>query len=122
MVARALRVQVEGWRFINHSYAVVNRNHLRWMLQDPRLEVSHREMPLYSANWSNKPANDFSPHFEEALKLSESDKPESLDWVFRIDFPYRLEKPAKGKLLVFATNEYQIIENEVLRTPYQGCF
>lgn len=110
MVARALRVQVEGWRFINHSYAVVNRNHLRWMLQDPRLEVSHREMPLYSANWSNKPANDFSPHFEEALKLSESDKPESLDWVFRIDFPYRLEKPAKGKLLVFATNEYQIID------------
>jgi len=116
MVARALRVQVEGWRFINHSYAVVNRNHLRWMLQDPRLEVSHREMPLYSKSWVNKSEQDFPVQFEAALKLEASKHPEALDWVFRIDFPYRLEKPASGKLLVFATNEYQIID----QTKFSG--
>jgi glycosyltransferase involved in cell wall biosynthesis len=116
MVARALKVQVEGWRFINHSYAVVNRNHLRWMLQDPRLEVSHKEMPLYSKSWVNKPADEFPQHFEQALKLGPSDTPEAIDWVFRIDFPYRLEKPEHGKLLVFATNEYQIID----QTKFSG--
>jgi glycosyltransferase involved in cell wall biosynthesis len=110
MTARALRVQVEGWRFINHSYAVVNRHHLRWMLKDPRLILSHKEMPLYNKGWVNKPIDAFPAHFEEALKLEASDQGDDIDWVFRIDFPYRLEKPAKGRLLVFATNEYQIID------------
>jgi len=107
---RPIRIQVEGWRFLNHSYAVVNRNHLRWMLLDPRLVVTHKEMPLYSTAWENRPAGDFPACFADAMALQESAQPQQLDWTFRIDFPYRLEKPSHGRLLVFATNEYQIID------------
>ena len=107
---KSLRIEVEGWRFINHSYAVVNRNQLRWMLQDPRLVVTHKEMPLYSQAWQNKPVQDFPAYFADALALQQSPEPELLDWTLRLDFPSRLEKPRHGRLLIFATNEYQIID------------
>ena len=107
---KKIRIQVEGWRFINHSYAVVNRNQLRWMLRDPRLLVTHKEMPPYSASWQFKPAGDFPAHFAETFALEESKDPELLDWTVRMDFPSRLQKPSHGRLLVFSTNEYQIID------------
>ncbi len=108
---RPLRVQVEGWRFINHSYAVVNRNHLRWLMQDPRLQVSHREMPLYSANWTNNPSSKYPPEFAQALSLcSDEQVLEPSDWVFRCDFPYRLKRDTQANLLVMVHNEYQFID------------
>ena len=106
-----VRLQIEGWRFINHSYAVVNRNHLRWMMQDARFTVSHREMPLYSANWINNPPSKYPEAFAPALALESQDQHlDPSDWVFRCDFPYRLKRETPANLLVMVHNEYQFID------------
>ena len=48
------RLLVEGWRGINHSYALVNQYHLyEWArANDP--QVYHRDMPLLFAHWQPK--------------------------------------------------------------------
>jgi len=59
-----MKLHVEGWRRINHSYALVNRNHLRWLLKDPRLSITHREMPYFKAHWAANPNHSFPEAFE----------------------------------------------------------
>ena len=117
LLQRPVRVHIEGWRFINHSYAVVNRNQLRWLMQDPRLKVSHFERPLYSANWTNNPSSKYPPEFAPALALGPEGGPlEASDWLFRCDFPYRLVRDTSANLLVMVHNEYQFID----KTKYLG--
>lgn len=80
------------------------------MLREPRLRVTYKEMPPFSASWQLKPAGEFPEHFADIFALEECKDPGSLDWTLRMDFPSRLEKPSHGRLLVFATNEFQNIE------------
>ena len=45
-------LRVEGWRGINHSYAMVNQYQLLELLDYDGLTISHRDMPFYNAAWS----------------------------------------------------------------------
>ena len=110
-----MKLHVEGWRRINHSYALVNRNHLRWLLKDPRLSITHREMPYFKAHWAANPNHSFPSAFEAVLNLPDQDAPPDVDITLRIDFPHRFDKPARGKLVVFGTTEYTHISPENLR-------
>jgi lipopolysaccharide biosynthesis glycosyltransferase/glycosyltransferase involved in cell wall biosynthesis len=115
MTFEKTKVHIEGWRKINHSYALVNRNHLRWMLKDPRLSITHREMPYYKPHWVANPNSSFPEVFEEVLNLPDQDAPEDVDITLRIDFPHRFDLPPKGKLLVFGTTEYTRVSPENMR-------
>ena len=110
-----MKLHVEGWRRINHSYALVNRNHLRWLLKDPRLSITHREMPYFKAHWAANPNHSFPEAFEAVLNLPDQDAPPDVDITLRMDFPHRFDKPARGKLVVFGTTEYTHISPENLR-------
>ena len=110
-----MKLHVEGWRRINHSYALVNRNHLRWLLKDPRLSITHREMPYFKAHWAANPNHSFPAAFEAVLNLPDQDAPPDVDITLRMDFPHRFDKPARGKLVVFGTTEYTHISPENLR-------
>jgi len=107
-----LRVMVEGWRFLNHSYAVSNRHYLEHLLKDRRLRVFHREMPYYRADWRAVPAVYFPPSLQAALALADAPALEPVDWTLRFDFPHRLSPPRQGKLLVFMTSEYSRLNLE----------
>lgn len=116
-MAASIRLHIEGWRLINHSYAVVNRHQLRWLIEDPRFVVSHRDMPLYARSWVNNHPSVYGEAFAKALSLGDNTDPlgES-DWLFRCDFPYRLERDTPAHLLVMVHNEYQFID----ATKYRG--
>jgi glycosyltransferase involved in cell wall biosynthesis len=103
---KRLRVVVEGWRFLNHSYAVSNRHYLQWLLNDPRLEVYHREMPYFRPEWQAVPSYVFPSHLSPALELGTPPSGFEPDWTLRFDFPHRLSPPQHGRLLVFMTSEY----------------
>ena len=103
---KRLRVVVEGWRFLNHSYAVSNRHYLQWLLNDPRLEVYHREMPYFRPEWQAVPSYVFPSHVSPALELGTPPSGFEPDWTLRFDFPHRLSPPQHGRLLVFMTSEY----------------
>ncbi|NJK27312.1 MAG: hypothetical protein HC925_00230 [Coleofasciculaceae cyanobacterium SM2_3_26] len=46
-----MRLIVEGWRAIPHSYAVINQFQLLDMIQRPDLQVFHRDMPYITQDW-----------------------------------------------------------------------
>ena len=107
-----LRVMVEGWRFLNHSYAVANRHYLEHLLKDRRLEVFQREMPYFRPEWQAVPAAMFPPSLQAALALPQASALERVDWTVRFDFPHRLSPPREGKVLVFMTSEYSRLNLE----------
>ena len=44
---------IEGWRGVNHSFALVNQCQILEMLRLPELRLFHRDLPFAMAHWSN---------------------------------------------------------------------
>ena len=48
-----LKICVEGWRGINHSFSIVNQNQLLELLKLP-IDLKIRDIPYFNKNWSLK--------------------------------------------------------------------
>ena len=48
-----LKICVEGWRGINHSFSIVNQNQLLELLKLP-VNLKIRDIPYFDKNWSLK--------------------------------------------------------------------
>jgi hypothetical protein len=46
-----MRIIVERWRFLPHSYAIANQFQLLEMLKNPNLEIFHKDIPYLDENW-----------------------------------------------------------------------
>jgi glycosyltransferase involved in cell wall biosynthesis len=101
---------VEGWRFLPHSYAVVNQHQLLALLGRPGLALYHRDMPLL-ADW--KPlAGVFDPDDEARLRSIPA-PPRGLkpDAVLRMAFPHHFQPSTTGApTFIFGTTEFQLLE------------
>jgi len=104
---------VEGWRGINHSYAMVNQHQLlhlgRWF------RLFHRDLPFFSAQWSvQRSAAGFDEAAAQAIAQVAPPPPQSRqDICYRIGFPLRMGPAAAGRLFVFGTSEWQNINGFV---------
>ena len=47
-------VCIDGWRGVNHSFAMVNQHQLLAMLDMPDLQLYHRDMPWFMRHWSRQ--------------------------------------------------------------------
>jgi glycosyltransferase involved in cell wall biosynthesis len=97
---------VEGWRGINHSFALVNQFQLLELAQTPGLDLGHVDAPFHFAHWS-RAANGagFKPNDEAILERL---RPPSTatDWTYRIFSPLDLRPSRFAKrLAVFAVTE-----------------
>ena len=82
------RLTVEGWRGVNHSFAMVNQNQLLVWAQDPRVELFHVDAPLYQAHWaSGQLGAGFRPEEEQRLRDIPAPSSEPVDAVYRIHAP-----------------------------------
>ncbi len=105
---RPAALTVEGWRGINHSFALVNQFQLLEMVREPGLSLRHRDAPFQFAHWSKSQTGaGFHAADEAALTAIEapSDTP-SAAATYRIHAPINLA-PAPGDrpLVVFAVTE-----------------
>ena len=103
-----MSLTVQGWRGINHSYALVNQFQLLEMLKHPPLALSHIDAPFHYPHW-NRSSNGAGFHAGDEALLSALATPgdSPADWVLRIFSPLDLKPPAKGtRLAVFAVTEY----------------
>jgi glycosyltransferase involved in cell wall biosynthesis len=120
---------VEGWRFIPHSYAMVNHYHLLEILRRPDITVYHRDVPYISPTW--KPVPGLLPPEDEAKLRAIPAEPPGLkaDAMLRIGYPHQLgPDPASDRRFVWATSEFKRVEDaavggrpaaEVL--PHMAC-
>ncbi len=100
---------VEGWRFIPHSYAIVNQFQCLQFLEEPNLVLRHRDVPYFSPNW-RATRGMLEGAAEEAIGgipgLAAGETP---DAVFRIAFPYNLSPSAAARTVIFGTAEWRSV-------------
>jgi glycosyltransferase involved in cell wall biosynthesis len=103
-----MSLTVEGWRGINHSFALVNQFQLLEMVKLPGLNIGHTDAPFHFAHW-NASTNGAGFHAADEATLAALAPPRgdtACEWTFRIFSPIDLRSPEKGgRLAVFAVTE-----------------
>jgi glycosyltransferase involved in cell wall biosynthesis len=110
-----MRIIVEGWRFLPHSYAIVNQFQLLEMLKYPNLEIFHKDIPYLDENW--QPATGLLDATAEAAIINIPHPSASLtaDATLRISVPYNFAPSNTKRTCLFATTEWGILHNENFR-------
>ena len=102
------KIVVEGWRGINHSYALVNQWQLLEMTKR-NIDLRHLDVPYISPKW-NRLANSSGLSLEQMLIIDNIKKPEpgeEIDISYRIAYPYNLAPSKSARNYVFGTSESQ---------------
>jgi glycosyltransferase involved in cell wall biosynthesis len=107
--SQRLRIIVEGWRLLAHSYAVVNQFQCLELLRRAHVELRHRDMPFYAPHW-RQVSGLWDPSAERALRDIPAPGPgEFADAILRIDYPHRLNPVPGIRTCVYATSEYRCL-------------
>ena len=108
---------IEGWRGINHSYALINQYQIRELLKNSKFKIYFKDVPYFDSEWNKKDNSSGLEDFEEKIsKLTQPSNKLKIDILYRISFPYRMHGGNANKIFVFGTSEYQKIDNMI----YQG--
>jgi glycosyltransferase involved in cell wall biosynthesis len=110
------RLIVEGWRFLPHSYAIVNQWQLLALLRR-NIVLKVVDVPFYRRSWQAQ-AGLFESNAEQALRSIEVAQPdESADLTLRVFYPFTFS-PSRSRLTaVFATLEQQLIRKDQVSDP-----
>ena len=105
-----MNILIEGWRGINHSYALVNQWQIKELIKLSNL--SFKDIPYFNENWSSK-KND-SGLKDEVKNIVNGIQPPlkniKYDVTYRISAPFNFDTRFKSKVLfVFGTTEYREI-------------
>lgn len=112
------KLLVEGWRGINHSYAMVNQQQLLHLIDSDELEVFHRDLPFFNPHWNARTnANGFLPAQNERLNAIPPLQGTQPDIIYRIAYPYRNYGGDCSKIFCFGTSEMQNIDNMLYDGP-----
>jgi glycosyltransferase involved in cell wall biosynthesis len=114
MTLTKLRIIVEGWRFIYHSYCVANQFQLLEMLDRPQLQLFHRDMPYIDPAWQTQTSL-FDRPVETLLRDIKNPQPTQLaDVTLRMYCPWNFAPSTSAETWVFAATEWGIVTNTVL--------
>jgi glycosyltransferase involved in cell wall biosynthesis len=107
---------VEGWRFLPHSYAVVNQWQLLALKRRGDVEIKFVDMPYYNPKWQRH-AGLFNKLEEDLLNSIPTARPgECADVSFRITAPYNFTPSSSSQTVVFGTLEYQAVTPGMIAT------
>jgi glycosyltransferase involved in cell wall biosynthesis len=107
---------VEGWRFLPHSYAIVNQWQLLALLRR-NIAVKIIDVPFYRPSWQAH-SGLFDARDEERLRSIETAQPDDrADVTLRIFAPFTFAPSRSPLTAVFATLEQQVIQRHQLSDP-----
>jgi len=103
---------VEGWRFIAHSYAIVNQWQLLALSRRPEITVKVLDAPLFGGRWQ-KQEGLFPPQAARTLQSFESARPdEKADATLRICSPFDFSPSPSIQTAVFGTSESCVLRRD----------
>jgi glycosyltransferase involved in cell wall biosynthesis len=109
------RILIEGWREINHSYALVNQYQLIW-LSKLTSQLYHHDVPYINKAWSKEVnSSGFNPKMNSIVANipSYNGQPRPPDITYRIASPLKSCEFKSELKYVFGTSEYQNLEGTV---------
>ncbi len=106
---------IEGWRFIPHSFAVVNQFQCLQMLNRPELEIFHRDVPFHVTAW--RPTPDlFTAEAEQRLhELPAPGKDQPADALLRISTPFNLDKSEIARTWTLGNANFGVVTSANIR-------
>ena len=108
-----MNILIEGWRGINHSYALVNQWQVNELIKSSN--IFFRDIPFPNKNWNSK-KNDSGLKDEIKNTIRKIQAPSiNLDYdiTYRISAPFNFDQKFNSKaLFVFATTEYRNLTKE----------
>ena len=106
---------VEGWRFVPHSYAIVNQWQLLSLQRRADLSLQVVDLPFYKKRWESQ-SGLFTPGEEAALQsLALAAPGAGADVTLRITLPLDFTPSASRRTAVFGTSETQVLRSEQFR-------
>ncbi|WP_448572135.1 glycosyltransferase [Trichothermofontia sp.] len=101
-----MQLIVEGWRFIPHSYAIVNQFQLLALQQYPQVDLFHWDAPFAVADW--QPVRGLmSPEQEAAIAAIPAPSPDQLaDATLRLYGPFNFAPTPSRRTFVCAVTEW----------------
>ncbi|MGB3401902.1 MAG: glycosyltransferase [Microcoleaceae cyanobacterium] len=110
-------LMVQGWRYIPHSYALINSYQLVELAQYPNLKVWHQDMPYVTEDW--KPTQGLlSPQNEAILNqiptINSSERVKA-DVTLRVYCPFNLTSSASEKTYMFGCTEWGFVPQSIIR-------
>lgn len=103
---------VEGWRFLPHSYSIVNQFQCLEILKREEIELFHQDIPYLKEDWVRYD-NLFSESEEMTLKnIKEPSINQHADTTLRIGFPYRFNLSNSKRTYVFITSEQSYVSDK----------
>ena len=108
-----MNILIEGWRGINHSYALVNQWQINELVKSSN--IFFRDIPFPNKNWNSK-KNDSGLKDEIKDTIRKIQAPSlniDYDITYRISAPFNFDQKFNSKaLFVFATTEYRNLTEE----------
>ena len=100
------KLLIEGWRGINHSYAMVNQHQILALANLGGFEIYHHDLPFRVAQWNEKDNGaGFSEEDARFLAGLSDLPPEQADVVYRICAPIQVPVRTKALAITFAITE-----------------
>ena len=113
-----LKICIEGWRGINHSYSIINQNQLIELSKLP-IDLRFRDVSFSDKNWNNnKNADGFSKDDKRIVnQIQKAKTDEIFDVIYRISYPFNLAKTKSKKHFVQITSERNTKLNIINGSP-----
>lgn len=102
---KKLALQVEGWRGISHSYALVNQFQLLHWHKSNLASIHHIDMPFVMAHWASG-ENSAGFHADDMHIIQNISEPIKPDAIYRIFAPFGLDTPVDLPTVTFAVTEF----------------
>ncbi len=111
-----MNILIDGWRNINHSYALVNQWKICELIKSSN--IFFKDIPFYNNDWNSK-KNDsgLRDDIKDIInKIPPPSEYTNYDITYRISAPFNFNKEFKSKVVfVFATSEYK---NNLSKSSY----
>lgn len=102
--AQKFMLQVDGWRGISHSYALVNQFQLLHWNRSDEVLVKHRDVPFFMPHWSaSTNSAGFNSEDIEVIDTNHDIEPQA---IYKIFAPFELKADTNLPTLTFGVTEF----------------
>ncbi len=108
-----MNILIEGWRNINHSFALVNQWQIMELIKSN--DIFFKDVPYISKNWDkNKNSSGLEKDISKQINnLPRAESNQNHDITYRISFPFNFNNEFNSKILVvFGNCEYKKLKKE----------
>jgi glycosyltransferase involved in cell wall biosynthesis len=109
-----MNINIEGWRFAYHSFALVNQWQLLSLFKQGDLNFSFTDKPFIYPQWKSV-RGVFDSEQERSIEALIPPQGEPPDVTYRIYTPYDFSAAPLGRTVVFATSEFQIMRSSLVQ-------